>query len=129
MAINGVYSATAGASTAPQGRTNNLSVNDFLKLMAAQLQNQSLYDQTDNSEFLAQLAQFSALQQMTELALAAKINTAVSLLGKKVTVSDYYTGGTITGIVSSVGMSDGVPHVKVNDEFYQLTDLLEISAD
>jgi flagellar basal-body rod modification protein FlgD len=128
VAINGIYSTTAGASTAPQGRTNNLSVNDFLKLMAAQLQSQSLYDQTDNSEFLAQLAQFTALQQMTELALATKINTAISLLGKKVTVSDYYTGGIKTGTVSSVSMSEGIPYVKVNGEFYPLSDLLEISA-
>jgi len=129
MAINSIYSTSAGAGIAPLGRSNNLSVNDFLKLMAAQLQNQSLYDQTDNSEFLAQLAQFTTLQQMTELAIASKINTAVSLLGKKVTVPDYYTGSIKTGIVSSVGMNDGIPHVKVNGEYFPLTDLLEISAN
>ena len=130
MAINGVYPAAAfGASSAntaaSKAGTDKLSTRDFLRLMAAQLQNQTMFDQTDNSQFLAQLAHFSTLSKLSELARTIKASTAISLLGKNVTVPDG-SGGYTTGIVSSVGMQDGVPYVRVNDTYYSITDLLEI---
>lgn len=130
MAIDSIYNVSAySAYTNNRSKvgTDNLDTSDFLRLMAAQLQNQSMYDQTDNSQFLAQLAQFSTLTQMTELASAVKANTAMSLLGKEVAVPDG-ANGVIIGVVSSVGIQDGTPYLRVNDTYYSLSDILEVST-
>ena len=134
MATNGIYSVNAGASAYGTQRsskvgTDKLDTSDFLRLMAAQLQNQTIYDHIDSSEFLAQLAQFSTLSMMGELTNAIKANMAISLLGKNVMVpAPDYSGGYRSGTVSGITMEDGVPYVRVNDTYYSITDLLEISA-
>jgi flagellar basal-body rod modification protein FlgD len=60
---------TAYSSYASESETNadisSLGKNDFLKLLIAQLKNQDPLNPADNTEFIAQLAQFSALEQMT----------------------------------------------------------------
>jgi Flagellar hook capping protein len=95
--------------------------------MAAQLQNQSMDDQTDSSQFLTQLAQFSTLSMINELTSTMKTSSAISLLGKEVAVTDTsLSQGYKTGTVSSVGLSNGVPYLQVDGEYYMLSDLLEI---
>ena len=46
---------------------NALDKDELLRLLAAQMQNQDPLDPQDNSEYLAQLAQFSSLEQMTNV--------------------------------------------------------------
>jgi flagellar basal-body rod modification protein FlgD len=76
-----------------------LDANAFMQLLVTQMQNQDPLDPTDNAQMLAQLAQFSSVQQLqsinqelstqgtTNSTLATSIanSTAVSLLGKTVT--------------------------------------------
>ncbi len=45
----------------------SLGKNDFLKLLIAQIQNQNPLDPASNTEFIAQLAQFSTLEQLTTM--------------------------------------------------------------
>ena len=78
---------------AKQQATTTTSANDalgkdaFLKLLVTQMQYQDPLDPQDNSEYLAQLAQFSALEQMTNVAEALeKTNTLVSNMDTSVLV-------------------------------------------
>ncbi len=48
-------------------KSNELGKNDFLKLLVAQMNNQNPLEPQDNSEFVAQLAQFSAVEGMENL--------------------------------------------------------------
>ncbi len=49
------------------GSSNELGKNEFMELMIAQLENQSPLDPQDNGEFISQLAEFSALEEMETL--------------------------------------------------------------
>ena len=82
--VNTVYSQSAAANKA---NGTDLSINDFFKLIAAQLQNQTMFDTVDSTQFIAQLAQFTTLSQIGEMKSAIS-NLAVELLGKPVCVSE-----------------------------------------
>ena len=75
----------------------------FLKILTAELQNQNPTDAKDNTEFVAQMAQFSSLEQMTNISNGTTFNTATSLVGKNVTLSSLnYDGKPYSGVVKSV---------------------------
>ena len=87
--------------------TNTLDKNTFLNLLATQLKNQDPLNPMDSTAFTAQLAQFSSLEQLTNIntnlsSLITSQNTllhgmSVNLIGKTVTTNDG-TSGTVTGI-------------------------------
>ena len=69
--VNGVtYSAAeyaANQNTASKGANSSLDKDAFLQLLVTQMQYQDPLDPQDNSEYIAQLAQFSSLEQMTNV--------------------------------------------------------------
>ena len=80
---------------------------DFIRLFLAQLTNQDPLEPVDNSEFLAQMAQFTSLEQsrllnenMTNLLAMNSSNQGITLLGKDVEVANGNTG--FSGLVEGV---------------------------
>lgn len=133
MIVNGINTPGVYVSknnTAAFSGTD-LNVQDFFTLMAAQLQNQSMYDTVDNTQFIAQMAQFSSLTQMTELNSAMQSNTAVSMIGKYVSISSLDEAGNqkITeGYVEQVSYKDGIPYLMVDGGFYLINDIVDITS-
>ena len=93
-------SATA-PSTTPENPNAVLGQNDFLKLMIAQLQAQNPLEPGNSNEYLNELAQFTQVEQTTNLATANELSSAVQLIGKTVAYTGA-SGSTVTGKVESV---------------------------
>ena len=107
----------------------DLGKDEFLKLLITQLSNQDPTSPMENTEFIAQMAQFSSLEQMTNMNQEfAKMNSmlvssqAVGTIGKTV---DITLGDTkTTGVVEAVTYGAN-PQVRVNNMYY---DMKQISA-
>jgi flagellar basal-body rod modification protein FlgD len=121
-----------------QGRrvNNTLGKDDFLKLLIIQLENQDPTRPVDDKEFIAQLAQFSSLEQMTEmnstlLKLIANYKTdmSYSLLGKQVDVLDKTTGEPVSGVVTEITFSEGGPQISFNGLSYSINDVIRVTLD
>ena len=122
-------------NTTTEGRTvqNELGKDDFLKLLITQLQNQDPTDPMENQEFIAQMAQFSSLEQMTNMStsfakMASFISSqeAASTLGKTVELNVGDT--TTTGIVEGATRGEN-PQILVNGMYYTLDKIAAIYAN
>src|SRR5689334_15049061 len=101
----------ASGSTAVSNPNANLDKDGFLKMFVAQMQHQDPSSPQDPNESTAQMAQFSTLEQITNLAssnakIASALNTssAVGLIGRTVNYIDA-DGVTQTGKVEKVATS------------------------
>ena len=103
-----------GQSQAKRTPTAELGKNDFLKLMIGQLQNQDPMAPTDNSQQMAQLAQYSSLEQMQNVSKTLETDQAYSMIGREVTYTDKATGAVTTGTVEKVVLENGKATLTVN---------------
>lgn len=102
-----------------------LGQEDFLKLLVTQMQQQDPMNPQKDTEFIAQMASFSALEQSKTMQQDMAQLRAGSLLGDMVTVkADKNT--TLTGVVDSVEFSDGKPSLIIGGVPYELSDVLRI---
>lgn len=120
---------TAGSS---RTASKTLTQEDFLTLVVAEMTNQDPLNPTSNTEYIAQMAQFSALEQskamqqdIASLRSEQEIMQANSLLGRAVSVMDDQ-GNTVRGAVTSVQLEDGTPKLQINGHYYSLDSLLSI---
>lgn len=104
---------------------NELGKDEFLQLLAAQLQFQDPLEPAKDTEFIAQLAQFSSLQQMQSMTSFQYF----SLAGKYVAANATLDSGirdTIFGPVDFVHMKDGTPYAQIGDYLVKATDIIEV---
>lgn len=90
MSVEPTQGASASAAAAQANKAapkNALGQDAFLKLLVTQLQNQDPTSPTDNAAFISQLATFSSLEQLTQIA------KQVSAIGTLLT-TDAVTSGT-----------------------------------
>lgn len=105
---------------------------EFLQLLVAQLRAQDPLKPMEDKEFITQLAQFNALEEMQKLntsfaafSAAQDVQIAQALLGKLV---DYAQadGTTQTGQVSQVGWHTGVPKLTIGDKEVDLSQIVSV---
>jgi flagellar basal-body rod modification protein FlgD len=92
--------ATTSAGAPAKNPRAELGQNDFLKLMIAQLQAQNPLQPTNTNEYVTELAQFTQVEQTTNLANASELSSAVQLIGH--TVNFNSPAGSGSGKVQSV---------------------------
>jgi len=117
---------------------SNLDKDAFLRLLVTQLQYQDPLNPVDDKEFLAQMAQFSALEQMQNMNTTTSKSQAFSMIGKEI-YAEIYNEATfameeIEGVVSAVTMKNGQPYLLIIDGNGQikqvaLDDVVEVYDD
>ncbi|RVU37062.1 flagellar hook capping protein [Rheinheimera riviphila] len=121
-------------SSAPiQSANNAISQEEFVKLFLAQLNYQDPLEPLNNREFLAQLAQFSSLEQSRQIndnilgVMAMQASTqGLSLLGKNVEV-DTGGGQSFSGVVEAVHYNAGQPELTVKSSTGSFVDKISLS--
>ena len=110
----------AASTQAASGKNAEMGKDQFLKLFVAQLQMQDPMNPMKDQDFMGQMASFSTLEQVSNLAKANEViaanltqSHAVGLIGRTVT----YTGGDDvekTGVVEKVSPKDGATVLTVS---------------
>lgn len=113
------FTAIDSTSAVGNAQGNGLNQLDFIKILMTQLTYQDPLKPMDNQEFMAQMAQFTALQQTTELnsnmTLLIQNQAAlasVGLIGRSVDVET--ASGTMAGTVSGLSYSGNLPVISVD---------------
>jgi flagellar basal-body rod modification protein FlgD len=125
---NEIYYSTLKANQKTESGAS-MDMNDFLKLLAAQMSNQDMANPMSNAEFIGQLAQFTSLQSMQELMGLNMTSYSVGLMGQEVTVARSSDSGdlfTKTGVVSGVGLFEGDPVIYIGDDAYALSEIMAV---
>lgn len=119
------------ASRVSNRDTGGLGKDDFLNLLVTQLRYQDPLNPTDDKEFIGQMAQFSALEQMQNLNTSFSATKAYSLIGKSIlaNVVDPTTKAIteVAGDVSSVTYSGGKYYVVVRGTEVAVDDVVEVT--
>ncbi len=104
--------------------TPTVSKDEFLELFVAQLKNQSPMDPLKGHEFIAQLAQFSSVEQLAGLNASfadtmkfQQLTGGSEFIGKKATYVDPVEGGTAEGVIQgAIVLDDSISVVIDNKE-------------
>jgi len=140
MPVDATSSTNTAANVVSYTTTNarkpkqQLGSEDFMKLLAVQFQSQDPMKPMEDTAFIAQMAQFSALQNSTDLTKEMALlrsdqqNLAANgMLGRTVTVSDA-EGNPVIGQVSAILSTDKGPALVVNGEEYALSTVTRVET-
>lgn len=126
-------SASANSSSAKTSSNSSLDKDAFLQLLVAQMKYQDPLEPTSNTEYIAQLATFSQLEEMQNLSSNMSIQKAVGLVGANVimkTVSSvtgqtFYTAGKVDYVV----VENGKAYLAIDESLYSIDDLDTVVDD
>lgn len=122
--------STSKEVAAKRDVNGTLDKDAFLKLLVTQLQYQDPLNPMDDKEFIAQMAQFTSLEQMQNMNNNTTKSQAFSMIGKLVkgTIQNVQTGAyeEIAGQVQCVIMQNGEPNLIVGGKQMKMEDLEEV---
>jgi flagellar basal-body rod modification protein FlgD len=129
------FNKKMGKPADPKSAMEEVSQDKFLKLLVIQLSKQDPLNPMKNTEFMAQMAQFSALEQMTrvnkQISTLATVNTqlqAHQFLGKNITYRYGELGKEYKGVVNSIKFNEnGNTLLVVNEDEITIRDIVRIN--
>jgi len=119
-----VVNVTDTESKETKTSNSTLDKEAFLQLLVTQMKYQDPLEPTSNTEYISQLAQFSALEEMQNVSRTMDMQRASGLVGQEVYVKtvDSTTGNTdyVHGLVDFVSFQNGKAYVSVGGKTYPL---------
>lgn len=119
--IDTAYLLNSNQNKAKTG-TSSLGKDDFLKILMTQLQNQDPLNPLQDKDFIAQMATFSTLEQITnlntsigQLVLDSQLSQSSQMIGKTLTYLNEENKET-TAVVKSVTFKEGKMTFQLGDE-------------
>jgi flagellar basal-body rod modification protein FlgD len=111
--LKSLQSATSGKTGDSTTGASTLGKDSFLQLLVTQMQNQNPLDPQDNSEFVAQLAQFSSLETMQNLstsvdAIGGMYQSSQALQASSLVGRSVIADSSSTNVDTSKGMTGQV---------------------
>jgi len=140
MNISGISATDSPYSANAVQGNSDLDKGAFMKLLVTQLKNQDPLEPTNNEEFVAQLANFSSLEQMEQLnenvismvllnqsnALMDQLTSSSALIGQNVRYDEPSIGTSLSGVVTSVKVTDGAAILNIDGNDIPLTSVTEV---
>lgn len=132
MDVNALYSISGTSQSNSTTANNGLDKDAFLKILVAQLSNQDPMSNQDNSQYIAQMAQFSALEQsqnmntsLEKILVSQRLTEASLMIGKNVAFS---TGeeSYVQEIVKGVIIGQGTVYLKTDNGVYDINNVLGV---
>ena len=111
--------------------SSDLGKDEFMKLLTTQLTYQDPLNPQSDNEFIAQLAQFSSLEQMQNLNSTFSNTSAYSLIDKYVEIESSDASGNTTsaeGIVDSVKVTSNGAQVVIDGRSFDIADVYKVST-
>ena len=132
-----IIDTSAAESSVSQTKERNPSTSlgqqDFLELVVAEMQYQDPLEPQSNTDYIAQLATFTQVQDIEEMQGVVQNMQGNNLIGKYVIleVTSKATGATnyVSGIVDYVTYENGKTYLSVNDGLYSLDDLNTVTTE
>ncbi len=122
--VNQAKAATSAADRKAQG---TLDKDAFLQLLVTQLRYQDPLSPMDDKQFIAQMAQFTSLEQMQNMNKSFQLSQSYNMIGKFVYTSKFnsMTGKSDDwdGVVSGVIIKNGNPYLRIRDKDVSLDDV------
>lgn len=109
-----------------------VSVDDFLQLMISQLKNQDFMNPVDDTQYITQLAQFTSMQQMQEMAYNSKTTFLTSLVGKTVVAARMAVGGGVKrteGVVDKISFVNNEFKFSIGDQTFDVNQIMEVKPE
>jgi flagellar basal-body rod modification protein FlgD len=106
--ITDLRNATAigGAQSPREAPSGTLGKDEFLKLLVGQLRHQDPLNPLKDAEFMGQMAQFTQVEQLTNMAKGLELDRAFALIGREVTYRSS-EGDLVRGLVERVVTENG----------------------
>ncbi len=126
---NGKFVESASQSSLNKANKSDNSAMDkdaFLQLLVAQMKYQDPMEPTSNTEYIAQYAQFSQVEQIQNMAASTELQRASSLVGQDVYIKTTTSAGEVKeteGKVDFVKYEGNKAFLSINGSLYSLDDL------
>ncbi|OMF36804.1 flagellar hook capping protein [Paenibacillus sp. FSL H8-0548] len=112
---------TANVQAAANKKTDTLGKDQFLSILVTQLRNQDPMQPLQDKDFIAQMAQFTSVEQLMNMAseitlMRQSIGSASSLIGKTIQWNEYNDAGSVVpvnGVVDSIISKEGILYAAV----------------
>jgi flagellar basal-body rod modification protein FlgD len=125
--VNGIDTTAANSYTSSSSSSStDLDKDAFLQLLVTQMKYQDPLDPGDSTEYMSQLAQYSALEATMNVSETLEKGNALNLVGEYVIMNTTDSAGNssaISGLVEYATVKDGEVLLSINDKYYAASDL------